>query len=286
MAPVITSDQYAAAQSEMVISWWRDWTRFLTARGTLNTIQLQRMSGTMTTVADAFDQTQAKGSAEAQERQATATLDRLPAARRTVFEAELNDRVALLQQAAGTAASEDLTAFIRQALHEFTEQAYGRVTTGKHAYKAAVPCEARAWFSFEPKYIDSLPPEAAWSIARPEQGPPPQWQLIAAIAGIIVIIAGMVAYYLWPQLSPAQVVIAAAPATILVNEAPITPWPVRAVVIGETALPVARLDAEAWPAAPSDVAGWRTSAVWPAELCLPATAADPLPTAITLLSAG
>ncbi|NTV04168.1 hypothetical protein HGA89_04530, partial [bacterium] len=139
--------------------------RFIEARRTLNALQQQRIDGTATALADAFDQQQARVSVESQERQATATINRIPAPRRAVFEAELTDRVAQAQEGAGAEAAADRLTLERQVLDEFLALAHGRGTTGPDAERAAVPCEGRVWFSFPPEVIDALPAEDAYGLA-------------------------------------------------------------------------------------------------------------------------
>lgn len=270
-----------ASHSEMVIAWWRDWSRFLTLRLRLLDLTLRQITGATDDALPAFDRDQHRDATT--ERELRTALDRIPAARRTVFEAELDTRMASVQQqlAPNEAATLDRFQLERVVLEQLQGEASGE-TDANH--EASTPTEGGVWFSFDASVLSQVPEEAAYTIATPPRRRLPTANLILLVV-LITIIWGGVAFVVLIRPRMQTVAPPDTPPVAMVNATPLQPWPIRALRIGEADVPVARIDDTAWPAVPEATAGWRMGSIWPIELCIPGELAQAHPTAIQLLGA-
>lgn len=266
-----------ALASEVVVSWWNDWRTFLNLRLELNALRARAVT------TDLFDEDEDDGARR--EREINEALNMIPLKRREVFEAELETQRAIIRakhEGARTQSSAevDLHAVERAAIELLLDIAQGNPDEDR---LPAVTTD-EGWYDVHAAVLEQVPSAETYKIAAPRRGPSRNALTIIGVAVIWLVMGSLYWYTTRPNETAAAAPTAPEAA---VNGVALTPWPVRAVLMGNHEVPVRVVEAEDWQGFDRQgVAGWKAGSVWPMELCVPRVEAEPLPSEIALLGSG
>ena len=268
---VDTATRSDARHQAEIKSWWRDWHRYLHAQ-----LQLLQSRQAEATVPPSFERTDQAW--EQQRAEAEHTLRRVPHDRRAVFDrtrelrrAEVQAQLEAKQRTHGASHGQALDPDLveRETLERLIAQAEGS-GDGVEQW-GAVPLP-NGWYELEVAALLRAPTAAEYTLAA-DDGDDRRKRLGLIACLLLVGIVGV--WWTWPRSGAAA---SAAPVMeIAVNGQAAPRWSVGRVIAIDgddqrTTLPVTATEALVWPTSATDAQGawWRTTALHPLQLCVPA----------------
>jgi hypothetical protein len=273
---------FVAATTEEIHQTWRDYLRYLDAQQAL-------LAADDDTLA-AFEQDGDGGQAQAAAR---ATLASIPASRRAIFDRVLEQerQQALLdaeaaQQGRGGRGPLDPAAVEDAVLQRLRDEALGIGTPTPGRGLVPLSPEADDWYEVDVLALQDAPDAATYMLRAVDGDERRRGFVRAGIVGGVALVVLLI-WFFWP----AQTALDAAPPPLApsVGEGAVEPWPLRTLMLTmgatTTTLPISTTSTIGWPPLDDErpSAYWRSPALLPLTLCVPATLLDAA-TALVLTS--
>src|SRR5215210_4523572 len=267
--PLIAADAAADARfQEEIAAHYRDYLAYLDAHLTVLDIQVARIDV-------AFERAETRDDDEQAARHAIAGI---PAQRRALFDAvvehERQEAQRQLEAQPHTAGDRprraDPDEAARIALTRLRDEAHGIGTEGGKGLLPYGKPDAIKWYAVDGAALRAAPSAAAYSAGALDTKT--RRRMVWQVGGAIAVLLLAVIWLLVPKGSPQS---AALPPVARANGAPLTAWPMHALVLTVThgdsiTLPISATATIAWPRGESTrpLAYWRSTNIWPLRVCL------------------
>jgi hypothetical protein len=268
--PSIAADAAADARfQEGIAAQYRDYLAYLDAHLTLLDIQAARIDV-------AFERAETRDDDEQAARHAiAATLAQRRALFDAVVEGERQEAQRQLEAQPHTAGDRPRRAdpddAARIALTRLRDEAHGIGTAGGKGLLPYGKPDAIKWYAVDGAALRAAPSAAAYTAGALDSKS--RRRMVTQAGGAIAVLLLAVIWLLFPKGSSER---AALPHVARANGAPLTAWPIHALVLipahgDPSTVPVSATTALAWPGGESAApqAYWRSATVWPLRLCVP-----------------